>query len=108
MAHALAPKIVESVNAYVSLLRKEIPIAAVYVFGSHAKDSAHEDSDIDVAVISPSFGSDPVRDGSWLQNKLWDAPSKNIDVIGYSPAFFEHENSPLIHEIKKSGIVLVS
>lgn len=106
MAYTLPPAIIQSVGAYVSLLRKEIPISAVYVFGSHAKRTAHADSDIDVAIISPSFGENPVRDGAWLQNKLWDAPEKNLDVVGYSPAFFDNEHSPLVDEIKASGIAI--
>ncbi len=89
---------------YLDLVRKDLPISAVYLFGSHAKGTAHKDSDIDIAIISPSFGKDRFAEGVQLQKYLWDAPYKNIDVVGYSQTDFEDKNSPLVAEILKSGI----
>lgn len=107
MAHQLSSEVKERVTAYVNILRAEIPISSVYIFGSQAKNTAHPDSDIDVAIISPSFKGRSIEDGAWLQLKLWEAPYKNMDVVGYSPEYFDNENSPLISEIKKNGIALV-
>lgn len=89
---------------YLNLVRKDMPISAVYLFGSHAKGTAHKDSDIDIAIISPSFGNDRFADGVRLQKYLWSAPYKNIDVVGYSQADFDDKNSPLVAEIRASGI----
>jgi predicted nucleotidyltransferase len=46
---------------------KELSPAAVVLFGSYAKGDAHEDSDIDVAVIFDGF------EGDWLKasTSLW-------------------------------------
>lgn len=35
------------------------PDAEVYLFGSYAKESAREDSDIDVGIVIPEFDKDP-------------------------------------------------
>jgi predicted nucleotidyltransferase len=90
----------------VDIVRKEIPVSAVYVFGSQAKNTARPDSDIDVAIISPDFGVDRMENNVYLQRKLWDSPYKNIDVLGYSPEYFESEDSPIIHEIKEHGVLV--
>jgi uncharacterized protein len=43
------------VKRYVARVREQIPVEAVYVYGSYAHGHPHEYSDIDVAVISPGF-----------------------------------------------------
>ena len=106
MAQELSPEVKERVSGYVDILKKEIPVTSVYVFGSQAKNTARPDSDIDVAIISPFFGESRFDNGVWLKMRLWDAPYKNMDVVGYSPEFFENENSPLVHEIKKHGVLV--
>ena len=106
MAHEIKSETVDKVRAYVDLLRPEITVSDVYIFGSHAKGTDHAQSDIDVAIISPDFGTDRMENGFYLQRKLWDAPYKNMDVVGYSPEYFENENSPLVHEIKKHGVLV--
>ena len=71
MAKKISKKIIQRVNAYTKLLEKEIPISNVYIFGSHAKGNATPNSDIDVAILSTSFGKNPHEEGKWLQRKLW-------------------------------------
>ena len=107
MARRITKDVEEKVRAYVDTLVREIPVSAVYVFGSHAKGTAHTESDIDIAVISPSFGTDAFAAGSYLQKKLWESPYKNIDVVGYSPDDFADSDSPLVAEIKEHGVAVV-
>ncbi len=48
--------ILESANRFVEKTREQgIPIEAVYLFGSWAKDRASEYSDIDLAIVSTAF-----------------------------------------------------
>jgi uncharacterized protein len=42
---------IESVKRYADLVRRDFNVRKVILLGSHAKGTAHEDSDIDVAVI---------------------------------------------------------
>ena len=107
MARQLSPEITKKVKAYVDLLKRDIPVDSVYVFGSHAKGSARPESDIDVAIISPAFNGRSIENGSLLSMKLWESPYKNMDIIGYSPEYFESEDSPIIHEIKKHGVLIL-
>ena len=53
---------IERVREYVqALLRQNVPISKVVLYGSHATGSARADSDIDVAVIVPHI------EGGWLE-----------------------------------------
>ena len=46
------------IQEYVELLnQRNIRVAQAILFGSHALGTADEDSDIDVAIISPDLGS---------------------------------------------------
>lgn len=94
----------QKVAPFLDTVRKEVPISAVYLFGSHAKGTARKDSDIDIAIISSSFGKDRFAENVRLQKHLWKSPFKNIDVVGYSPKDFEDQDSPLVAEILKSGV----
>ncbi len=106
MAKKISKKVIERVDAYARLISKDIPISGVYIFGSHAKGTARPDSDIDVAIVSRSFGKNSHEEGKWLQRKLWDAPYSNMDVVGYSPSEFKTGQSPLLAEIRKTAVAV--
>ena len=44
---------------YVELARKSFFIKEAYLFGSYVSNSAHNDSDIDIALVSPDFENIP-------------------------------------------------
>jgi len=48
---------IEKVRQYKLLLQDHLQVDTVYLFGSFAKDTTREDSDIDVAVVVSSDGS---------------------------------------------------
>jgi predicted nucleotidyltransferase len=52
---------------YAEAVTKEFSPSAIVLYGSYAKGTAHEDSDVDVAVIFNGF------EGDWLNAsaKLW-------------------------------------
>lgn len=43
--------VLEHVTAYAAALVRELPVREVILFGSYARGTAHDDSDIDVAVV---------------------------------------------------------
>lgn len=93
--------ILNIVNKYVEIISKKFNINAVYLFGSYAKGTEHEDSDIDVAVVLDS-NSDTVD----LMVELM-MLTKNIDLrIEPHPIKtrdFE-EGNPFVDEIKNTGL----
>ncbi len=59
--------VVSTVERYADVVKRELSPAAIVLYGSYAKGPAHEDSDIDVAVIFNGF------QGDWYQTatRLW-------------------------------------
>lgn len=101
---AITPQTEAAVRTYAEQVKKDIPISAIYVFGSHAKGSARKGSDIDIAVFSPSFGNDRFQDGVFLQQKIWSVEEANLDVVGFNPKDLADPFSPLMEEIRKHGV----
>ncbi|MEA2083431.1 MAG: nucleotidyltransferase domain-containing protein [Thermodesulfobacteriota bacterium] len=72
------------------------------LFGSHAKGTAHEDSDVDVAIVV-----DEVQ-GDYFSTRplLWKIRREIDDRI--EPILFEknHDDSGFLSEIIKNGIII--
>jgi len=101
-------KIQEVVKEYIQLLESDgFPIEKAILYGSYAKGMSHPDSDIDVCLISKKFGKDPHQEGKYLFRKLWQLKNANLEPVGYAPKdFYAKNQSPLVNEIQKNGIVL--
>ncbi|OGI99729.1 hypothetical protein A3H53_00385 [Candidatus Nomurabacteria bacterium RIFCSPLOWO2_02_FULL_40_10] len=91
---------------YKKLLQADnLPIVGIYVFGSQAKGNPREDSDIDVAVVSPRF----INRWSaleYLYGKLPYGMGWTIEPVGFSPSDFDSKYSSLINEIKMYGVAV--
>jgi predicted nucleotidyltransferase len=49
---------IEKIRKYRSLLKEHFDLDKVYLFGSYAKNSNQEDSDLDVAIVVNSLEGD--------------------------------------------------
>lgn len=49
-------EVIARVQRFLERVARHVPVRQVYLFGSYAGGVPDEDSDIDVAVISPAFG----------------------------------------------------
>ena len=90
---------------FASLVRSEIDNEAqVMLFGSCAKDEAHEQSDIDIAVVSKTFGNNQPENFAKLTLVAYEI---NVEI---EPHPFSIEDrayvTPFVTEIKKTGVVL--
>ncbi len=54
--------ILKIVEKYAELLKENMDVKGVYLFGSFVRGGFDEDSDIDVAVVSDEFNGDLVDD----------------------------------------------
>lgn len=88
---------------YVSKLKKQIPIEKVVLFGSYAKGTYTDDSDVDLAVFSPAFENMSRVDG--LTFLLMQALGYKLDIQPqpYTMKDFE-EHTGLVDEILKTGV----
>ena len=85
-------------KAYVSYKPKE-----VYLYGSYAKGTAYEDSDIDVAFVYDQYKSNTYLE-DWA--KLWKL-SHEVD-IRIEPVIVDENDdiSGFLSDIKSSGIII--
>ena len=73
----------------------------VMLFGSYSKGCPRPDSDLDVAVIVPSF------DGDWLEQSTdISLDAIRLNVLIEPVLMQEGEPSPLYHDVMRSGIAV--
>ncbi|MBU2459713.1 nucleotidyltransferase domain-containing protein [Patescibacteria group bacterium] len=98
------PHIRALISEYAQALRKRnIPFDQIVLFGSHAKGNEHAASDIDVCVISPSFGADYHQALVSLLSAAIDIDG-DLDIVPYTPADITSQYDPLAKEIRTYGI----
>lgn len=94
--------IVDIVKRYVVEISKEFDIQGVYLFGSFAKGTNKEDSDIDVAVVLKSDVNsfDIMVDLMMLTQNV----DLRIEPHPIKVKDFEEISNPFIYEIIETGI----
>ena len=73
----------------------------VVLFGSYSKGCATPDSDIDVAVIVPSYGERKME----LSQKLWH-DVRRVSVLIEPVLMSEDKWSPLYNDVMRTGITV--
>ena len=87
------------------LTADRLPIKKVFLFGSYAKGNPRPASDVDLCIVSPQF-SDYIDTIQYLLSKRELNIKYPIEPIGIHPKDFQ-TNSPLVSEIKKTGIKII-
>ena len=96
----------EIVNKFVLEAKKDnITISQAVLFGSYAKGTNHEYSDIDVAVVSDDFIGIRIHDNIKLINAALKA-SIDLETHPYRPEDF-NESNPFVKEILETGIRII-
>jgi predicted nucleotidyltransferase len=98
--------ITEIVQEYIKSLRQhQIEPELVYIFGSYAKGTSREYSDIDVAIVSNCLSGDRFDDGVRLMGFRWDIDLR-IEPHPFRPEDFNEDN-PEAAEIMRTGIRII-
>lgn len=101
------PKVIEIVKRYLKALRDEegLAINKAYIYGSQARGTATDESDIDIVLISPLFD---VKNTDKYAPALWLTASRvnyRIEPIAIGEKRFEtDEYSPLIAIVRQEGV----
>jgi predicted nucleotidyltransferase len=94
--------ILEKARAFLELLKSEhIAVDSAYLFGSYAKGSAREDSDIDIAVISERWLPD-IIDARYQLMKLASTIDSRIETHPIEKESLSN-GDPFVKEILSSG-----
>ena len=75
--------------------------AKVYLYGSYSKGTAHQDSDIDVAVVVPEV------QGNWFSTvpPLW-TRARKVNSLIEPVLMVANEHSPLYDDVMRTGIAI--
>ncbi|RMH74741.1 MAG: nucleotidyltransferase domain-containing protein [Calditrichaeota bacterium] len=102
MSMAVATDIEDKVRRFLRLASGKIRIVQAYLFGSSAKGTRHEWSDIDIAIVSPDFSGDPFEDSKLFFPFILQV-DRAIEVHPFRPEAFTEAN-PFVKEILASGV----
>lgn len=99
-------EVVELLRRYIYLLRSEgIIVNKAFLYGSYLSNTATDDSDIDLMIVTDN------EDDDFLVGKIWSLTRKiNTKIEPYLVAkvrFDNIENSPLIDLVKRTGLEIV-
>jgi predicted nucleotidyltransferase len=94
--------IIKSVQNYLKYVKQQgIPVSYGVLFGSYAKNKAHQWSDIDVLVVSPRFDEKQTAED---HERLWmfaARTDKRIEPIPVGERQYKEDKSSLILEIAR-------
>jgi predicted nucleotidyltransferase len=102
----VADKIIDIINKFVEIANADkINISKIILFGSYAKGTSNEWSDIDIAVVSEDFEGIRLYDNKKIRNAKLKS-SIDLEIHPYRPIDFTLEN-PFVQEIMSYGIRLI-
>jgi len=95
-------EIIEILRKYIFILRLEgISIEKAYLYGSYLSNTATDESDIDIMIVTES-------EDDYLTGKIWSLTRKvNSKIEPYlvgKKRFNNSEKSPLIDLVKSTGL----
>ncbi len=95
-------EIVELLEKYIFVLRSEgIPVEKAYLYGSYLMNTANDDSDIDIMIVTENEDDN-------MTGKIWSLTRKvNSKIEPYlvgKRRFNSNDNSPLVEVVKKTGL----
>ena len=95
-------RIMESIKKYIEKISQYYKIEAIILFGSYAKGTENEDSDIDIAIISSDF-SDIIEDGAKLIGLTWKIDTR-IEPHPITTEEYQKVSNPFVREVMNTGI----
>lgn len=94
--------ILDSINKFIEEIKKKYNVATIILFGSYAKGTENENSDIDIAVVSDDF--DDIYDCmAILMGMTWDIDAR-IEPHPIKKKDFDEESDYFIKEVIDTGI----
>jgi predicted nucleotidyltransferase len=100
--------VADQIERFVARLNRELDVAQVILFGSYAYGRPHEWSDVDIAVISPSFAAmGQVARLERLERIAWEAEAHAVEPVGLTPEeYAQASDLSLLGEVREKGIVV--
>ena len=96
-------EIADIVDKYITIVKENYDVVAIILFGSYAKGTEHEDSDIDIAVVTDDIKTDKFDEEvklTLLRRKI----DSRIEPHIIKVEDYENDETPFIVEVKNTGI----
>lgn len=96
-------EIADIVDKYIAIVKENYDVVAIILFGSYAKGTNHEDSDIDIAVVTDDIKTDKFDEEvnlTLLRRKI----DSRIEPHIIKVEDYENDETPFIVEVKNTGI----
>jgi len=98
-------EVIEILKSYINLLRAEgIPVYKAFLYGSYLSNTATNESDIDLMIVTEN-------EDDYLAGKIWKLTkkvnSKIEPFIVETTRFNSIDNSPLVDLVKRTGIEIL-
>jgi predicted nucleotidyltransferase len=97
--------VIKIARHFLDEIRKTHKVELAFLYGSYAKGASNEWSDIDIAIVSPDFSDDLLKERLALA-KLAIPIDDRIEPKPFNKKSFDL-NDPLVYEITQSGIQLI-
>ena len=98
------PEIMDIVKRYAEVILANYKVKAIILFGSYAKGTEHEDSDIDIAIITDDLKCDDKFDEElnlmWLRRNI----DYRIEPHLIEIADYDNVETPFVQEVIDTGI----
>ena len=99
--------VIETVRKYANIIEAHgVHLRTVILYGSFAKGTQHEHSDIDVALVADEFTGFAFDDCKLFPYMGFKSPYTLIEAKTYPTKYFL-EGDPFIEEITKTGIKII-
>ena len=95
-------EIADIVDKYIAILKENYNVVAIILFGSYAKGTEQEDSDIDIAVITDDIKTDKFDEEvnlTLLRRKI----DSRIEPHIIKVEDYENDETPFVVEVKNTG-----
>lgn len=96
-------EIANILDEYIAIVKENYDVVTIILFGSYAKGTEHEDSDIDIAIITDDIKTDKFDEEvklTLLRRKIDNRIEPHIISIND----YENDETPFIVEVKNTGI----
>ncbi len=96
-------EIADIVDKYIDIVTENYNVVAIILFGSYAKGTQTEDSDIDIAIITDDIKTDKFDEEvklTLLRRKIDNRIEPHIISIND----YENDETPFVVEVKNTGI----
>lgn len=97
--------LIPDIRKYIMFVKSQIDVEKIILFGSYAKGTQNEESDIDLAVVSSQFGYSPLIEKIKLYEFRYDADIQaDIKPLPVGLNEYEGDENFFLNIIKKEGI----